>query len=116
MDPLPSPPEAPGAPTSPFPPKAPRPRRWPLPVAIVAGILVLALAWYLLANGGGSGPEQPSVAASAPEPVAPMPTNLKATAGPFAVVLRWREGTGGTVDVSRYTLTRDGHAIGLAPE
>jgi len=87
-----------------------------LPVAILAGVVALALAWFLLAGGNTPGTPAATLSASAPAPIAAAPTNLKATAGPFAVVLRWREGTGGTVDVSRYTISRNGRSIALASE
>jgi hypothetical protein len=43
--------------------------------------------------------------------VAPTPTKLKATAGPFKVTLTWREGDGGTFDVTSYSVFRDGQLL-----
>jgi hypothetical protein len=97
------------SPVPPVPPGGPR-RRWVVPAAIIAGVLAVALVAVLLEAGRSTG-EQP-IASSRPTPVAPTPVKLKATAEPFKVALTWREGSEGTVDVSRYTVMRDGHMVG----
>jgi hypothetical protein len=68
----------------------------------------------VLVDGRSKGKPQiaSSIPSPSPAPVAPTPTKLKATAGPFKVALTWREGSDGTADVSRYTISRDGHVVG----
>jgi hypothetical protein len=82
-------------------------------VAIIVSVLAVAVVAVLLVEGRSKGGPQIASSISSPSstPVAPTPMQLKATAGPFKVALRWREGSDGTVDVSSYTVFRDGDVL-----
>jgi hypothetical protein len=100
---------------SPVPPVPPggRRRRWAFRAAIIAGVLAVAVVAVVLVDGRSKGKSQvaSSISSPSPAPVAPTPMKLKATAEPFKVALTWREGSDGTVNVSRYTISRDGHVL-----